>query len=114
MYGGSREVAVESDDPLILEDRGLWFNGKHHYLSVRGLTFNHSFSLSSWLKPHGTGNLMSSSSVKQNAYDYERSLYWSIGAFSFEWADTYHHKFTNFNAVELYEWQHAAIILTWH
>jgi hypothetical protein len=104
MYGGAREITVEYDDPIVLDDRGLWFNGKAHYLSVRGLTLNHSFVMSAWLRPHGAGTLISTSSVKSNAYDYERSLYWSIGAFSYEWADTYHHSYATFNAVTMYEW----------
>jgi len=113
MYGGDRAVAVEADDPFILDDRGLWFNGTSHYLSVRGLTLNHSMALSSWLKPFGAGTLISTSSVKQSAYDYERSLFWSLGAYSFEWGDTYHHSHTNFNAVNLYEWQHSSVELIW-
>lgn len=57
LFGGSSKTGIHSDDPLTIDDRGLWFDGNSHFLSVNGLTINHTFTMSSWIKPHGYGTL---------------------------------------------------------
>jgi hypothetical protein len=117
MYGGSSKTSVVEDDPISIDDRGLWFDGAHHFLSVTGLTLHHTFSLSGWIKPHGAGIIFNAASdgnsTESGDFALERSLYWSVAEYSVNWADTFHHSFTQFNAVSMYEWQHSCLMIIW-
>lgn len=50
--GGFFEGDNERDDPIPIENRGLWFDGCNAYQRVLGLTLHHSFSLEFWVKNH--------------------------------------------------------------
>jgi hypothetical protein len=113
MFGGSNKMSVLDDDPIVVDDRGLWFDGQNSFCTIIGLVLHHTFSISVWVMPHGSGTIFNAFSPVKDSFDIERSMYWSISEYSMEWADTFHHSYTSFNAVSLYEWQHSSISLIW-
>lgn len=63
LYGGDTEDST-SADPYAVDDRGLWFDGRYSYLTVKGLVLYPTHTNIMWLKPHGDGSLFSN-----NRYD---------------------------------------------
>jgi hypothetical protein len=104
MFGGLNKVLVKHDDPIAIDDRGLWFDGLHHFLSITGLTLHHTFNMSGWVKPHGAGILFDSSREASSEESIQRALYLGVSEFSISWADTFHHSYSQFNAIAMYEW----------
>ena len=113
MYGGEESAEIEEYDPYIIEDRGLWFDGQQQYNTIKNLTLSHDFTISSWIKPHGTGAIFSSSDLMEKSYKFNRSLYLSAMASSYEWTDSYHNSNLDFAEVHLYEWQHISLMIGW-
>lgn len=64
----------DSSDPYLIDDRGLWFDGKYDFIVIKGLKVHHKFAMSQWVKPHGSGTLFSVSRLN----DYEKEEYWSV------------------------------------
>ncbi|MEE4247710.1 MAG: hypothetical protein V2I33_20090 [Kangiellaceae bacterium] len=104
---------MNDDDPYLIEERGLWFDGNRQFLTIKSLVINHDFTMSMWIKPHGSGAIFSSSDEMEKTYKFNRSLHLSVQAYSFEWADNYHNDYQHFGSVSLYEWQHIALSAKW-
>lgn len=62
IYGGDSEDK-DSADPYAVDDRGLWFDGRYSYLTIKGLILYPTHSNIFWLKPHGDGTIFSSNLV---------------------------------------------------
>jgi hypothetical protein len=56
---GGIHVGYDSSDPYLLDDRGLWFDGKYDFLLLKNLQIEMDFVYSLWIKPHGSGTLYS-------------------------------------------------------
>lgn len=97
----------DSSDPYLIDDRGLWFDGKYDFIIVKGLKVHTKFSTSQWVKPHGSGTLFSVSQLE----DYETEQYWaiSIKGRKLQFKNTFKdYQFTTANdEVEYYAWQHV-------
>ena len=78
IFGGAKEASIDGDDPYIMDTRGLWFDGMHQFLTVKNLLINHSFKISSWVKPHGHGTIFSTTNVNETNGKYNRSLFWGM------------------------------------
>lgn len=113
IFGGAKEASIDGDDPYIMDSRGLWFDGMHQFLTVKSLLINHSFKISSWVKPHGAGTIFSTTNVNETNGKYNRSLFWGMDEETFRWADTYHHSYTNFGEVQLFDWQYVDLVMEW-
>jgi len=72
VYGGDSEDQ-SSADPYAVDDRGLWFDGRYSYLTIKGLILYPTHTNIFWMKPHGDGTLFSN-----NAYDGSDSYVLSI------------------------------------
>jgi hypothetical protein len=48
IVGGARASHVDSDDPLPMKDRGLWFDGEHKYLWIQEFQLHHTFTTEFW------------------------------------------------------------------
>jgi len=88
-FGGASELTIQKDDPYAFDDRGLYFDGKYDYLTVKMLTLHNTFTLSAWIKPHGSGSLYSS--VRNYGGDIEHSFNWGISERRLEFEDKSHH-----------------------
>lgn len=64
----------DSSDPYLIDDRGLWFDGKYDFIVIHGLKVHTKFAMSQWAKPHGSGTLFSVSRL----HDYEKEQYWAV------------------------------------
>lgn len=60
--------AWDSSDPYLIDDRGLWFDGKYDFIIITGLKVHTKFAMSQWAKPHGSGTLFSVSRL----HDYDK------------------------------------------
>ena len=49
--------------PYIIDDRGLWFDGKTNLAQFEGFTLHHTFTFDTWAKPHANGCFLSISNV---------------------------------------------------
>lgn len=103
-FGGASELSIQKDDPYAFDDRGLYFDGKYDYLTVKMLTLHHTFTLSTWVKPHGSGSLYSS--VRNYGGDVEYSFNWGICDRRLEFEDKSHHYYfrTENTSVTDLEW----------
>jgi hypothetical protein len=60
--GGDDETGTMSD-PYAVDDRGLWFDGRYSYLTIKGLTLFVTNTNIFWTKPHGDGTLFSNTII---------------------------------------------------
>jgi hypothetical protein len=57
------DVASESGpDPLLMWERGLWFDGSQHYLTFDSLILNHTWTVAMWIRPKNGSSLLTSES----------------------------------------------------
>jgi hypothetical protein len=40
VYGSDDPAVVKDSDPYVLDDRGLWFDGRETYATIEGLVLN--------------------------------------------------------------------------
>jgi hypothetical protein len=113
MFGGASELSIAKDDPYAFDDRGLFFDGRYDYLTVKMLTLHHSFTLATWVKPHGNGTLFSS--VRTYGSDIEHSFNWGISDRRMEFEDKSHHYYFRTKDVSVDEgsWQNLALSAEW-
>jgi len=114
IYGGDKMLdSAEKTDPFLTEDRGLWFDGKLQYLTVRGFTMHHSSTLDFWIKPHGYGTVFSAARVDDEGCDlgYELAIQGGKAKFSDKTNEYHVESEGNLN---FYEWIHLALTLDWN
>ena len=105
--------SAEKTDPFLTEDRGLWFDGKLQYLTIRGFTMHHSSTIDFWLKPHGYGTVFSAARVDDEGCDlgYELSIEGGKARFSDK---TNSFDIDSEGNLNFYEWMHLALTLDWN
>jgi hypothetical protein len=59
----------------LLDDRGLWFDGKYDFLLINNMTIRPLFGFSMWIRPQGSGTLYSVSRLN----DPEKEDYFALG-----------------------------------
>lgn len=63
LFGGKSTLDNEEDDPRVFSDRGLWFNGRNHYMTLENIRLPAAFEMRLWIRNHGDGALFSSSQL---------------------------------------------------
>jgi hypothetical protein len=51
IVGGNSEVTTDSDEPVPIFKRGLWFDGVNDFLKVINFSMHHTFTIEQWIRP---------------------------------------------------------------
>jgi hypothetical protein len=67
-HGSDDYEVIKDSDPYVVDDRGLFFDGRNDYATIQGLVLNQSYTYTLWVKPHGDGTLVTSASRESGGY----------------------------------------------
>jgi hypothetical protein len=100
-------------DPFVIDDRGLWFDGKDDMAEIKGLRLHHSFTLDAWIRPHGDGTIFGAGNTV-HAFEYRRVYQWAIEENKLFWGDLeYSDVFFADTEITNFYWTHVAVTATW-
>jgi hypothetical protein len=109
-YGSDDSSAIKTSDPYVVDDRGLWFDGRKTFATLEGLVLNQSYTYTMWVKPHGDGSLATVASKESDGY-----YVFGLAAFRARYADNFN-RFVWNTSVEIVEnsvWQNLALAVGW-
>lgn len=107
--GNSSELQLE---PFVIDDRGLWFDGKDDIARFSGLILHHTFSLEAWIRPHGDGAIFGVGEASH--YEYSRVYYWGIEGGKILFSDLhYEEEFVCDSDLVNFYWTHVALTVQW-
>lgn len=101
---GGIHAGWDSSDPYLLDDRGLWFDGKYDFLLINNMTIRPLFGFSMWIRPQGSGTLYSVSRLN----DPEKEDYFALGIKGYRLnlkVTQSSYEFTTDDAISYYDWQ---------
>ena len=106
---GDLELMLE---PFVIDDRGLWFDGKDDMARFDGLILNHTFSIEAWIRPHGDGAIFGVGDASH--YEYSRVYYWGIEEGKILFSDLhYDEDYASENDLINFYWTHVALTVQW-
>jgi hypothetical protein len=98
----------------VSDDRGLWFDGKVDFMTLRGYIQHHTSTLMSWVKPQGFGVLYSSSSRDLDGQFRSFGVQFGIKQRVLTFSDmSVNGEFSGDVEISFYKWQHVAVTTTY-
>jgi hypothetical protein len=101
----------DSSDPYLLDDRGLWFDGKYDFLLFKNLTVRPLFGFSMWVKPQGSGTFYSISRLN----DPEKEDYFAVGIKGYRLnlkVTQASYEYTTDDCIRFFDWQIVHVVNT--
>jgi hypothetical protein len=103
--------SIPDSQPTIIDDRGIWLDGKGNILQMSDVVYHHSYSVDFWTKPHSDGTLLS---INFDRLDATNGLVLCLKDFVFQLEDL---RFGDLFAAERklveFYWTYLALSVKW-